>query len=547
MKKYYITPLITITLIIFNNFCFGQTAIAPTNGDGTLGNPYQISSLENLYWIASSSARWDDYYVQTNNIDATETSNWFSNSSGEFYGWNPIGDSIKNFNGFYDGGKYSISNLYINRPLENNIGLFGYVGHVSSNTESTTLKNIILINVSIKGAKNVGSLIGKVTGNENTIIEYCSSVDGDIYGDASVGGLIGSLNSWIETQNGTNNPILRYSFSNNLVSSSDNGSHLNFGGLVGNLQAGTIMDSYSRGIVTVNSGNKIGGLVGTADYRGTVVNSYSTGEVTSTNSINVGGLVGNISGDGNYDGEITNSLWDTQTSKQASSAGGIGQTTLLMNAKSTFTNSGWDFSNKWDISLSFNNGYPTLFDESIQHLPIELIYFTATINDSDIELNWETASENNNSGFEVQKSTDGINFTTISWINGNGTTSSINDYSYTDLKSLNSDVIYYRFKQLDNNGEFKFSQIVCVQNKSQIEVDMSCTDKNITIEFNNITNNETIEIQIFSSTGVILYNNTIEMSSTSDKNIIIPMDDKGLHIISIKGNSITTQKKIVCN
>ena len=547
MRKYYNTALITITFIIFNNFCFGQIAAAPTNGDGTLGNPYQITNLENLYWIASNSSRWDDYYVQTNNIDATETENWFSNSSGEFYGWKPIGDSINKFNGFYDGGKYSISNLHINRPLENNIGLFGYVGHIATNTESTTLKNIILINVSIKGAKNVGSLIGKVTGNENTIIEYSSSIDGDIYGDASVGGLVGSLNSWIETQNGANNPILRFSYSNNVVSSSDNGTHLYFGGLVGNLQAGTIMDSYSRGIVTVNSGNKIGGLVGCADYRGTIVNSYSTGEVTATNCINVGGLVGNISGDGNYDGEITNSIWDTQTSKQASSGGGTGQTTLLMITKSTFTNLGWDFSNKWDIALSFNNGYPTLYDESIQHLPIELIYFTATINDFDIELNWETASEINNSGFEIQKSTDGINFTTISWINGNGTSSSINDYSYTDLKSLNSGVIYYRFKQIDNNGEFKYSQIVCVQNKSEIEVDMSCTDKNIRLEFNNITNNETIEIQIFSSTGVILYNNTFEMSPTSDNSIIIPMDNNGLHIISIKGNSITTQKKLVCN
>ncbi|MFO7868094.1 MAG: hypothetical protein R6U95_02205, partial [Bacteroidales bacterium] len=100
-----------------NFFSIAQTATAPNNGDGSSGEPYQIASLENLYWIASNTAVWDDnaYFIQTADIDASETSTWFSNGAGGYFGWYPIGSDSTGktkFNGYYDGNNFTISNLY---------------------------------------------------------------------------------------------------------------------------------------------------------------------------------------------------------------------------------------------------------------------------------------------------------------------------------------------------------------------------------------------------------------------------------------------------
>ena len=82
MKKLLliIVCLITIT-------ANGQTAIAPTAGDGTIANPFQIATIGNLYWITDNSSRWGYHYIQTENIDASETSSWFPDGTGGYYGW----------------------------------------------------------------------------------------------------------------------------------------------------------------------------------------------------------------------------------------------------------------------------------------------------------------------------------------------------------------------------------------------------------------------------------------------------------------------------
>ena len=88
-------------------------------GDGTSGAPYQISSLNSLYWIALNSAEWGKYFVQTADINASETSTWFGGA-----GWTPIASLSEKFTGSYNGGGFSISGLTINRPASNAQGLF---------------------------------------------------------------------------------------------------------------------------------------------------------------------------------------------------------------------------------------------------------------------------------------------------------------------------------------------------------------------------------------------------------------------------------------
>lgn len=95
---------------------------------------------------------------------------------------------------------------------------------------------------------------------------------------------------------------------------------------------------------------------------------------------------------------------------------------------------------------------------NITWLPVELASFNASVNGLNVFLNWITASELNNSGFEIQKKVAG-KFITVGFVKGNGTTTEQHQYSYTDKHSQPGKYIY-RLKQIDFNGSFEYSKEV---------------------------------------------------------------------------------------
>lgn len=99
-------------------------------------------------------------------------------------------------------------------------------------------------------------------------------------------------------------------------------------------------------------------------------------------------------------------------------------------------------------------------------VPVELTSFTATSINGNIILNWKTATETNNNGFEIQRklNNDGI-WTTVGFKNGYGTTTQPHEYSYTDnISDINATSVSYRLKQVDFNGSFEFSDVVMIDN-----------------------------------------------------------------------------------
>src|SRR5690606_16860319 len=104
--------------------------------------------------------------------------------------------------------------------------------------------------------------------------------------------------------------------------------------------------------------------------------------------------------------------------------------------------------------------YVNLIDFNI--IPVELTSFAGSTVNGNVVLNWNTASETNNSGFEIQRSTDRVNFSNIAFVPGFGTTTQPRSYSYTD-NSVNNGTYYYRLKQVDYNGAFAYSDIVEVE------------------------------------------------------------------------------------
>jgi hypothetical protein len=95
-----------------------------------------------------------------------------------------------------------------------------------------------------------------------------------------------------------------------------------------------------------------------------------------------------------------------------------------------------------------------------QVVPVELTSFTAAYVGSTVQLNWATATELNNRGFEVQRSANGSPFATVAFVEGNGTTTETQNYSFVD-RTVDTRVNYaYRLKQIDFNGDFEYSSVV---------------------------------------------------------------------------------------
>jgi len=102
-------------------------------------------------------------------------------------------------------------------------------------------------------------------------------------------------------------------------------------------------------------------------------------------------------------------------------------------------------------------------DQAIQingddNIPVELTSFIANASEGIVELSWITATETNNQGFEVQRSVGG-EFETIAFVDGHGTTTETQVYTYTD-RSVNIGSYSYRLKQVDFDGSFNYSKVV---------------------------------------------------------------------------------------
>ncbi|NQX80588.1 MAG: hypothetical protein HRT66_01150 [Flavobacteriaceae bacterium] len=267
------------------------TLIGVGDDDGTLirGIPEKGHkvSLYNNVWVVDSGGthigiwRIDDLksiknnladsYVMMNDLDFNKSEDYrdisfkVSFTSGE--GWDPIGGKSNGFRGSFEGNNKTISNLYINRPDQDNVGLFGYVLDYS---DSKRIENIGLLSCNITGYDKVGGLAG-----ETTLRPIKNSYStGNVTGNYYVGGLVGR---------NYRSPI------NNSYSKCNITGTIHIGGLVGLLYHSTMSNSYAVGYVVSNVSGGAGGLVGW-NYYSTIENSYATGGVIGNRR--AGGLVG---------------------------------------------------------------------------------------------------------------------------------------------------------------------------------------------------------------------------------------------------------------
>jgi len=92
-------------------------------------------------------------------------------------------------------------------------------------------------------------------------------------------------------------------------------------------------------------------------------------------------------------------------------------------------------------------------------VPVELTSFSASVAENAIKLEWNTATETNNFGFDIERSADGSDFNKIGFVGGRGTTTTSQNYQFVD-KDIAVGVNYYRLKQIDLDGAFEYSHVI---------------------------------------------------------------------------------------
>jgi hypothetical protein len=288
---------------------WAQTATPPAGWAGVGGaGPYEIATLDNLYWLSQTTDGWDDNFVLTADIDATASSGWdegdHDNDGGastavEFMGFSPIGSLATPFTGSLDGQGHVIRNLYINRPGYDAIGLFGYA------SSAATISNVGLESGSVSGKWNVGGLIGTGYASVTSCYATCAVTGTGSY----VGGLIGDSGGPVTSCYATGD-----------VSADLN----NVGGLVGQNYETTITSCYATG--DVSGTQTVGGLVGNNYSDSVITSSYASGGVTG--SAYVGGLAGYNEGNAN---SVDLCYWDTTSDTGTGQASAVGDGTAATN------------------------------------------------------------------------------------------------------------------------------------------------------------------------------------------------------------------------
>ena len=246
-------------------------------------NPIKICTCNDLQRM---NEKLNGNYELQNNIDCSDTVNW---NDGK--GFEPVGDGSNKFTGNLNGKGFTINNLYIYRPSQNYVGLFGWA-------INSGFSNIGLVNVNITGNIFVGGLVAiqyeslSSVSNSYTTGYVTASMD-------SVGGLV----AWC--YHGT----ISDSYSTAIVRSlKKSGGDSVAGGLVGDNGAGIIKNSFSTG--SVSGISLVGGLVG-KQSSGTITNSYWYNSQTNCYSGGDTGCIKATAISDFYNGKAPTNVWDT--------------------------------------------------------------------------------------------------------------------------------------------------------------------------------------------------------------------------------------------
>lgn len=156
-------------------------------------------------------------------------------------------------------------------------------------------------------------------------------------------------------------------------------------------------------------------------------------------------------------------------------------------------------------------------------LPLEWLIFTADrLDNLSVNLNWKTAQEHNSERFEIERSSDGLNFFKIGSVPGAGNSAEIRSYEYSDTEASASLRHYYRIRQIDYDGKFDYSDVVVVMETGEVGkrwmVSPNPVAENQSLLLSNLdmtAGDEPVSIVVVSSGGQIIFRETGSLNDIS--------------------------------
>jgi hypothetical protein len=217
-------------------------------------------------------------------------------------------------------------------------------------------------------------------------------------------------------------------------------------------------------------------------------------------------------------------------------------------------NISWDVLNSAIVSPTFQTATSLWLGNATVILPVELSDFTSVVNRNNVTLNWSTARETNNSGFEIERKNSGANSTwnKIGFVNGSGNSQEIRSYNFND-NGLSSGNYNYRLKQIDFNGNFEYFELqneVNVGVPSQFELSQNYPNPfNPTTKINfSIPVDSKVTLNIYDITGKLvstLINNEFRLASYYTMEFNASNFSSGTYFYTIRTDKFNETKKMI--
>ncbi len=295
-------------------------------------------------------------------------------------------------------------------------------------------------------------------------------------------------------------------------------------------------------------------------------------------------------GNNGYDGFLENGRWNfedvvvaadkgtysitvypTQFNSTLYAAAGVDYTNGTGNASATVQKSPsgaatWaldgncDYTSDLKAAIPFvkRNAITTGFSEFVVAVdlnlpfPVEMLPLTASANNinKSIDLNWKTLSETNNFGFEIERSEDGINFAKLAqnaFVAGHGTTQTPQNYQFTDADVQINKTYFYKLRQIDVNGGFKFSNIAsAILDPSGINFSVypNPFNENLTLKIVSPSKSD-YTIEVYNTIGQKLWYNNLVVDGQQEVSLPANSWTTGTYQVVLKGNDFVKTVKVV--
>ena len=311
-------------------------------GEGTKENPYQLGTKADLErfrdivdGLNDETQNAEACAILTADIDleGSETNKWIP------IGINTSSDSGVGFGGTFDGKNHKIYNLYVDNTTYKAVGFFG---NVNSDNGTAVVKNLTIASGTVKGANQVGGVIGFLSGSASYLHNYANvTATGK-----KVGGIIGCSWSYISFCHNEGN-----------ITSTSTADDSMVGGIVGYISVSTVEQCYNVGEIKSNGG-QVGGIIG-YNNRARVTKTFNYGKVTGKNYSTTGSIFGSYTSnqDFNTDSSDSNNNYFLKGTASIGTGSGnytgkIEQLTLKeFKDKSNFKN--WYFNNVWTMGDNY--------------------------------------------------------------------------------------------------------------------------------------------------------------------------------------------------